>query len=351
MSDYDYLNARVRGMSTSLLTRDFYDQMLGGSGAENLLVDALLASPYAADLEHALGTRRGVFAVEAALRANGHTVFSKLLSIAPPEPRRLLALQLNRWDAANVLSLIRGKLSGATPQEIQEAVLPVGEFSETQLGELAGEPDFPALADALTTWNYTFAFVLRRALREYGEPADLPALEHALNRTYFLWALAQLREREPNQAIVRDGIRRQIDMANVLSLLDRVRDRERSAERPAEKPIPRGILAPKVLAELARTDSLDGAFEILEETYFSPGIEKGILAFGHTRSLAVMERFLEAVVIDRSCRLFRRDMLSVSVPMGFLWRKYSELVNLRILSRGMAYHIPVNAIREELVLV
>jgi V/A-type H+-transporting ATPase subunit C len=271
--------------------------------------------------------------------------------MAPPGPRRLLSLQLNRWDVSNVLALIRGKLSGASPQEILEAVLPVGEFSEAQLGELAAEPDFASLTDALTTWNYTFAFVLRRALREYGEPGDLPSLEHALNRTYFLWALAQLVEREPNQALVRDGIRRQIDLANIISLLDAVRDRERGIQRDVEKPIPRGILPPKILAELARADSLDGAFEVLEETYFASGVEKGILAFGQTRSLAVMERFLEAVVIERGTRLFRRDMLSVSVPLGFLWRKYSEVVNLRILNRGRAYRIPANAIREELALV
>ena len=31
MSDYDYLNARVRGMSTLLLTREFYEQVLPAS--------------------------------------------------------------------------------------------------------------------------------------------------------------------------------------------------------------------------------------------------------------------------------------------------------------------------------
>ena len=64
-----------------------------------------------------------------------------------------------------------------------------------------------------------------------------------------------------------------------------------------------------------------------------------------------MERFLEAVLVQHGCRLFRTDMLSVAVPLGFLWRKHSEVVNLRILNRGRAYGIPVNAIREELVLV
>jgi V/A-type H+-transporting ATPase subunit C len=350
MANYDYLNARVRGMSTSLLSRDFYVQILSSS-ADTILVDALLASPYGEDLQAALATLGGAPAVEAALRANGHATFAKLLSMAPPEPRRLLCIQLNRWDVANVLSLIRGKLSSATPPEILSAVLPVGEFGESQLGELAGEVDVPSLADALTTWNYTFAFVLRRALREYGEPRDLPALEHALLRTYFLWALAQLRPDEPNQALLRDMIERQIDLANIKSILDAVRDRERKVERRREDPIPRGRLPAKTLKELASSDSLDAAFETLEETYFAPGIERGILTFGQTRSLAVMERFLESVVIWHGCRLFRRDMLSLSVPLGFLWRKYSELVNLRILARGKAYGMPANAMREELVLV
>jgi V/A-type H+/Na+-transporting ATPase subunit C len=350
MSDYDYLNARVRGMSTTLLTHDFYDQILG-STAENLFVDALLGSPYGPELHAALATRRGAAAVEAALRTNAHASFAKLLSLAPPEPRRLLSIQLNRWDLSNILALIRGKLSGAEPMDIVEAVLPVGEFTESQLGELAGEPDLQALADSLTTWNYAFAFVLRRALKEYGEPRDLPALEHALNRTYFLWALAQLREDEPNQRLVRDMIRRQIDILNVTAALDHVRDRTRGVDNGREDPIPRGKLPPKTLAQISQADSLDGAFENLEETYLAPGIEKGILTFGQTRILAVMERFLEAVVIERGCRLFRTDMLSVAVPLGFLWRKHSEIVNLRILNRGKAYRMPANAIREELVLV
>jgi V/A-type H+/Na+-transporting ATPase subunit C len=350
VSDYDYLNARVRGMATRLLGRDFFEQVLE-SPAENILVDALLGSPYGDELHAALATERGTRAVEAALRRSCRAVFSKLLKISPPEPRRLLSLQLNRWDAANVLALIRGKLHGATPQQIQAAVLPVGEFSEEQLGELAAEPDLPSLADALTTWNYTFAFVLRRALREYGDPADLPSLEAALQRTYFLWALAQLRPDDPNQGLLRESMRRQIDLANVTAILDVVRDREKGGGREPVPFIPRGRLPDKRLAELSRADSLDAAFEALEETYLAPAVERGILSYGQTRSLAAMERFLEATVIEEGCRHFRGDVLSLAVPLGFLWRTYSEVVNLRILCRGREYRMPSNAIRAELVLV
>jgi V/A-type H+-transporting ATPase subunit C len=353
MSDYDYLNARVRGMSTALLTRDFYEQALGAV-ADNVLVDILLASPYGTELQEALGARTAestARAVETAIGKNTRKTFAKLLAIAPPGPRRLIALQLNRWDVANILALIRGRLSGAGPAEVLSSVLPIGELDNVQLGELAAETDVSNLADALTTWKHAFAFALRRAIRECPQQDDPAALEAALYEAYFHWALSQLVADDPRHAPIREILRRQIDLVNVFSALGLVRDRERGATRERVPPIPRGRLAEKTLAAVAGSDTLEAGFETLEGTYFSPGIEKGILAYGQARSLAVMERFLEAIVVEHGCRLFRMDMLSLAVPLGFIWRKYSELVNIRILARGAVYRMPANAIREGMVLV
>src|SRR5208283_627415 len=114
MSDYDYLNARVRGMSTLLLGREFYERVLQAS-TETALADALLATPYAEDVQRAVAAHAGAVdtqVVETALSANVHAAFSRILAMAPPEPRRLIALQVNRWDVANVLALVRGKLGG-----------------------------------------------------------------------------------------------------------------------------------------------------------------------------------------------------------------------------------------------
>jgi V/A-type H+/Na+-transporting ATPase subunit C len=353
MSDYDYLNARIRGMSTSLLSREFYEQMLSAA-ADNVFLDALLSSPYAEDLRLALAARAGeptVRAVEAALRQNGHAVFARLLSIAPPEPRRLIAVELNLWDVANVMALLRGKVSAAGPHDVLDGVLPLGELDAVQLGELAAETTVQSLADALPTWKHAFAFMLRRAIRDCQRQDDLVALEDALYRSYFQWALAQLGTGDPYQEPVRESIRQQVDLANVRAALARVRDTERGKERDAPVPIPCGRLSEKTVAELGSRDTLEEAFEALEGTYFAPGVEKGILAYGQSRSLANMERFLEAVVLERLCRLFRQDMLSIAVALGFIWRKYGELANLRMLARGWAYRIPANAMREGMILV
>jgi vacuolar-type H+-ATPase subunit C/Vma6 len=41
--------------------------------------------------------------------------------------------------------------------------------------------------------------------------------------------------------------------------------------------------------------------------------------------------------------------LGVGVPLGLMWRKYSEYLNLRLLLRGRQFGMPAAAIREELL--
>jgi vacuolar-type H+-ATPase subunit C/Vma6 len=78
----------------------------------------------------------------------------------------------------------------------------------------------------------------------------------------------------------------------------------------------------------------------------------GILAYGASKSLGVMERYLEELIVQAGCTLYRdRNPLSIAVPLGYLWRKYNETVNLRALYRGWHSRMPANAIRKELLLV
>ncbi len=347
--DYAYLNARVRAMGAELLTAEFYEQILSVE-SEDLLVDALLNSTYAAALREALTVRRGVAAVESALRRSFQATCAKILSIAPQEPRALLAVQLNVWDAANVVTLVRGKLTRTEPEDIMAGVLPAGELDEAKLAELAAEPDLAALADALTTWGYRFAFALRRAILDKVAAKDLAAAEAAVGEAYFRWAAAQLAGDDANVSLARSLLQKQTDLVNVKAALDRVRHRARNEEVGAFAPLAGGHLASSLLAKVAACTTLVDAFELLADTYFAPGVERGILAFGRSQSLGVMERFLEIVVIEAGCRLFRGDPLSAAVPLGFLWRKYSEFQNLRILMRGKSYRMPADAIREELMI-
>jgi len=346
MSDYDYLNARVRAQAAGLLRPPAYEQLLAAEGEEAVL-DLLHGTVYKPQLVEAMTVGHGLAAIESALGRHLSSAFARLRAMAPEEPRRLLTVQLSQWDAANLLAVLRGKLTAAEPREIAEALLPFGEASEPQLEELAAQPGLAAVAGLLATWGYPFATRVRELLRA-GNP-DLPALESAVNGAYFSWALEQTGGRDPQSALVRAMVRMQVDLANVKAGLDHVRHRVRGEAMAALELLAGGTLPPAVFEALGQAASMVEAFEALEASYFAAGIEKGILAFGLTGSLGVMERFLEVVVIRAGCRLFRRDPLGIGVPLGFLWRKYSEFLNLRLLLRGRSYRLPAGAIREELL--
>jgi len=351
MGECDYLNARVRAMGAELLHNEFFEQTLSLE-SEELPMDALLASPYGPALREALTLQDGITAVERALRSDLARCFSRVRAMAPPVARALLDTQLARWDIQNVLAVLRGIETRASPREISSALLPAGAFPEAQLAELAQSPDPVALARKLATWNYLFAFELHDALLErHSLPFDLSRAERKLYSAYYEWALPLESPVSEDQQIVRSLVREQIDLANIKAALDLIKHRDSREPPEPFKPIPGGRLSPRFLSRLVGSATLEEAFGTLDESYFASGIEKGILAYGESRSLGVMERYLEEMVIQAGCRLYRQDLLSIAVPIGYLWRKHNETVNLRALCRGRSARMPANAIRKELLLV
>jgi vacuolar-type H+-ATPase subunit C/Vma6 len=353
MGEYDYLNARVRAMGAELLPNELFEQLLG-LDSEELPMDALLASPFGPALREGLARAAGIAAIEWALRSDLARSFAKVRRMAPPGARGLLDTQLARWDVQNVLAVLRGLMAKASAAEISSALLPAGAFPEAQLLELARSPDPISLARRLATWNYLFAFELHGALIERRGPAfDLSRAERRLHFAYYAWALSLESSDRQSQRVVRTLLKEQIDLANIKMTLDAIRHRAPAAAPAGQPPsmIPGGHLPPKFLKRLFACATLEDAFSSLDESYFAPGIEKGILAYGESRSLGVMERYLEEIVIQAGCRLYRSELLDISVPLGYLWRKFNETVNLRALCRGRNARIPANAIRKELLLV
>ncbi len=352
MSDYDYLNARAKGMSTELLPPAFFERLLAAEGQEAAL-DLLHTTAYGPQITEALGAApgagRSLPALEGALGRHLYHTFARLRAMATEKPRRLLSLQFSQWDVANVLAVLRGKLTAAEPAEIREALLPFGQASPSQLEELAAQPGLEAVSDTLSTWGYPFAPPLRQLIRGQSRKPDLIALESALNNAYFSWALSQVGSEDPQEALVRRMVHLQIDLANVRSGLDFVRHKTRGETLEVPEPLRGGLLPWALHRNLRQAAAMVDAFAALGGTYFAPGIERGILAFGASGSLGVMERFLEAMVIQQGCRLFRADPLGVGVPLGLLWRKYSEFLNLRLLLRGRQFGMPAAAMREELL--
>lgn len=134
--------------------------------------------------------RGAVAAVESALRRALVRTFDHIRSIAPDEPRRLLEVQLQCWDADAVRAIVRGVARAGAPARIKEAVLSTGLLTDGQIEELVSQPDIVAVSDPLVTWDYAFAAPLRHAIRddsavekgilEFGSTQRLASIERFL---------------------------------------------------------------------------------------------------------------------------------------------------------------------------
>ncbi len=356
MSDYDYINTRIHAMSRFLLPNEVFQQILHAE-TEDVLIDVLLDSPYGPILsarlpEQGAGEGRGVEAAEAALRDGLFDTFAHIREIAVEEPRRLLRIQLNRWDVLNVIAVLRGVVKGVERESIVASMVPAGEIHPARLSELAAEQDPRSVADTLATWGFPFAQGVRRVVEELPPGAsDLGDAEAKLYANYYSWAVGALNTSEGSEATLRGHLQLQIDLVNIIGVLKHVA--YQSQKRPIAdfEPVPHGKLRHDVLRSLQSAQSVEYALEVLDPTYFSEAVDRGVLIFGQTNRLSVLERFFEQVVIEKGMKLFRRDPLNIGVPLGFIWRKVNEYLNLRMLLRGRRYHLPTNAIREELLLV
>ena len=67
--------------------------------------------------------------------------------------------------------------------------------------------------------------------------------------------------------------------------------------------------------------------------------------------ISVFEKELEKYLIKRGISRFLGDPLSIAIAVGYIWAKYNEIANVRIIARCKTADIPEKELRGELVYV
>jgi V/A-type H+-transporting ATPase subunit C len=340
-SDYGYINARVKAMKSRLLPRETLYELLGARDLA-ALTDTLGATAYGKDLSEALTHASGLSAIEEGLRRNLCHTTAKLLEIADGKPGELLGVILERWDLENIKTVLRGKHTRLSRDEILSGVVPAGRLDETRMAELAGAEDSKAVADMLATWHSPFARPLTRALSAYAQDNNLANLELALDRSYVSAGLETIMKGDRNAAILRAILKEQIDALNFGTAL-----------RLRGEALEEGVLKGFWIA---------GGEEILERHFlalaraenFPQALAQAPLSFRLAEKPEDEEAFERArsrALALKCARLYRGDPLMINVSIGYLWMKTIEVTNLRLIGRGKAYGLPQPEIEKELLLL
>ena len=348
--EYEYVNARIKGMKSRLLAPPVFESLILKPDVESIITE-LGNTPYKEEIEKATVQYSGITCIEVALRKDFTNAFRKILGFMKGgESEIYITILLSRWDIQNIKTILRGKNIHMTSSEIIECLVPAGQLDDTTLVELIKQPDVKAVIDLLATWGIEYSRPLTRNFKEFSDKRDLSVLEYAIDKFYYENALDRSGEDSYDDRIIRDMISTEIDVTNIKNVLKMMRDRIEIEE--AEKFLIKGgsTLDIEKLLSMMRSGTLEGAIKLLDATPYKFLSELPAEVF-KTEKISVFEKELEKYLIKRGVSRFLGDPLSIAVAVGYVWAKFNEITNIRIIARCKTADITEKEIREELIYV
>ena len=342
-----YMNARVRGMKRALMSSAELEVLLDRANAP-AMAEALLSSSYEQEMADALTHSEGANAIEEAVTRNLTVTFAKLRRIGSGKQAELVDTFLARWDLSAVKALLRTRHHGLDAQTGASSLVPGPSLPVPLMNELAAQDSMEALVRGLAAWNPKLCRHLLDALPKYLESRDLRVLEESLDRAYFVGNVRLLKQRSDVAAgFIVDLLRTEIDRIN-LRLVFAPRPADLTPEDVMAWTLPRGYVNTATLREIASAPSPEPAERLLERTPYA-GLESGFQHLAETGKFSRLDHQFENAIFERLRRGVQRESIGLAILLLFAWRKYSEVIKIRMIARGTAANLPKDYLREEVV--
>ncbi len=352
LKDYSYANARVRAMTSRLLERRIYNDLLGAPDY-NRAIGVLDETEYKEDVEHFMleGARPTI--LDRAMNRNMVRNFSKIKDFFEGRPEEMVNALLARWDLYNLKTVLRGMRALVPKTEISRNLIPVGALDLTVLEEITDQPDLRASLDAIVMfspqWWIPYGQAITASLPAYLREHDLSIIELALNRFHYEKIGEILSSRDANTALVLEVVIMEIDTIDIITLL-RLCGLEMQEAKAQDFFIPGGSIATAAefgkILQLAQPERVYEA--LLTKTPYREPLEKAWKAFDE-KGEGAFEEEMEKYIIG-TCLKISKDPLGIGVIIEYMWKKYLEITNLRIIIRGKSIGLIESQIRKELLM-
>lgn len=351
MADLDplvlYFNARVHGMKRDLFSRSTIDSFLD-QGDLSRFVDALLDSAYRTEVAESLTRYQGADAIEEAVSRNLVATFQTLMGRAHGEFRELAEIFLARWDLMAVKSLLRCRHHAIEGPTLAGALIPGPTMTPPLLAEFSQLDSMESLVQALAAWNRDLCVGLRKVLPVYQEEGNLAILEETLDRAYFVESVQQLKAADDeDSSMVASQLQAEIDRINLRTVFQHIETRGELADSLGERLLGEGSLPNALLRRMAEASDAASAMEHLAHTRYSSLVEE-LYQLLQTGRFSPMERYFERLLMKNVRQSARNNVFGIGVMMDFVWLKYNEVVNLRLIARGLAGNLPAGRVRNEM---
>jgi V/A-type H+-transporting ATPase subunit C len=344
--NYEYATTRVKAKKSSLLTKDNYPKLLMMD--LNEIGRFMGETKYKVEMTELATRYSGVDLIELGVSKNLARTYREVISFCTGDLRDMVSTYLRRWDFWNIKTILRGKYSGASLEEIQEDLVPAGNLNEESLNSLISLNTPREVLDALTAKGDMH--IPEELLANFEKGGTLAPIEDYFDKFYYERLLAAVM---PDTKPKRDFltlIKREIDITNLRTLL-----KLKQANIPAEKIRTYLIKGGRDLdlAELNRLAGLETFDQLIDELSKLPfynEIKEGVETAKQTGNLSEAMLALQHYLVSESEKFSHMYPLSVLPVIDFLIRKRIEVDNLRIIARGKASGMQPDAIKKLLVM-
>lgn len=350
MSNYAYANARARARYASLFPPSYLGELTGQQLPQ--IIGALEGSKYRQYISEAVLAKPTPHGIDEALHRSMAEDFRDFLAFLEEEGKTLLTVVLGIWDVYNIKTILRGKHVGASADEVVANLIPAGELDFATLSELARENDVVGVINLLATWRIPYARPLTARIREFSESADLVFLEKALDEYFYHLALEKTSVADENADIVKQLLEERIDLINLMNLARCVKEKiSLDTARSLFLKDGASLRVEELVTLLETTPGVAEVIEVIKGTRYGQALPPNITEQVDTEGLPPLERSLERYLFEKGVALYRSDPLSLGVILGYIFAKWNEVINLRVIIRGKWVGMPTEKIKEALVLV
>jgi V/A-type H+/Na+-transporting ATPase subunit C len=352
LKDYSYANARVRAMTARLLDEHAFKSLFDAPDY-NAALGVLEETEYGEDIEHFVleGARPTI--IDRAFNRNLIRNFSKIKEFFMGRPEEMVNALLSRWDLYNLKTILRGMKALIPKTEISRNLIPIGSLDLTVLEEIINQPDLRASLDAIVMfsrdWWISYGQAITAHLGEYLHEQELSVLETALDRFHYERITELLKGGNANVSLVRDVVKLEVDSINIVNLM-RICGLELQEAKLEDYFVPGGTLSERDFIKTLELKQPEQVYEsIRSKTPYKAPLEKAWGRFDEHGENA-FEDEMRKHVID-ACMHMSKDPLGIGVIVEYMWKKYLEITNLRIIIRGKSIGLIESQIRKELYLM
>ncbi len=335
---YAYGTARVRAMKMKLFPKETYPKLLVMALPE--LARFIEESEYKAEVDELARKYSGIDLIEFATHLNLARTFVKLAEMTMGEPHELIVEYLRRWDIRELKTILRGKMYGASDEEILRVLVPSGELSLEFLQNLVRKPSVEEVIAALQGTVYY------DVIKDIDYSESLTELEDALDKFYFV-RMVDLVSKITGSSLYLGVVQMEIDVANLKTLF-RLKKAGISGSRVLEYVIPNGLyLTSPEIEKMANAPFAEFVTLLRKYPYWDAISD---IVTERMESLSKIELRLDKYLNEHVWKTSTYHHLTVLPMLGYMLSKDTEVENIQAIARGKEARLSEEIIKDHLIL-